>query len=57
MIYVISKRCNWKIDNEENLFENFNEIEDVGQLKRLGIFCINESSELLKKIEMLFFYK
>ena len=51
VMYVISKRCNLKIENEENLFENFNEIEDVGQLKRLGIFCINESSELLRMVE------
>ena len=51
VMYVISKRCNLKIENEETLFENFNEIGDVGQLKRLGIFCINESSELLRMVE------
>ena len=36
---------------DKNLFENFNEIEDIGQLKRLGIFCISESSELLRMVE------
>lgn len=51
IVYVLSKRCNLKIENENNLFNTFNEIQDIKQLKKLGIFSINETSELLKRIE------